>query len=270
MTKYYDVHCPECGNVTTADMLAFDFGRLFDRAIKKASAKASESGGKWLPMLKLDPGFYYKWEDLEKIFGLKDGSVTHIVFTVRHLREHLAALAEAPFETIADLTDVNNQIYARLVRAIKPPRHEKSGIRQHIDIMEHAENIRTLAELCSARSTMDENEPIAEFDVKVFMEEDDQGNQFPGKMAVIYEDDDQENVVNTVCPHCGKRFHSMAGKYQEIIICLAGSPYVGKESYLASGSVKRSRCLLCRSEYLTARICLHLSTCPARLSTMKI
>ena len=69
---------------------------------------------------------------------------------------------------------------------------------------------------------------------EVYMEEDDRGNPFPSKLAVIYEDEEQENVVNNVCPHCGKQFHSLVGKYQEFIICMAGSARVGKTAYLAS------------------------------------
>lgn len=235
MSEYYEAHCSGCGNVTTADLLAFDFGRLFNRAIEKAEQRALGSSDKWIPMLKLDLGFYYVWRDLAEIYGLKENRSTHLEFTVRHLREHLSVLAQVPFEKIAELPDVNNLVYQRLTRAIRTPLQKgKRATRQDIDIMDHAENIRTLVDLCSERGTMDEDEVIAEFDVQVYMEEDDRGNPFPSKLAVIYEDEEQENVVNNVCPHCGKQFHSLVGKYQEFIICMAGSARVGKTAYLAA------------------------------------
>ena len=145
MSEYYEAHCSGCGNVTTADLLAFDFGRLFNRAIEKAEQRALGSSDKWIPMLKLDLGFYYVWRDLAEIYGLKENRSTHLEFTVRHLREHLSALAQVPFEKIAELPDVNNLVYQRLTRAIKTPLQKgKRATRQDIDIMDHAESIRTL------------------------------------------------------------------------------------------------------------------------------
>lgn len=236
MGEYYVAHCSGCGEETTADLLAFDFGRLINTAIEKAEGRKLGSTSKWIPMLKLDLALYYVWRDLAAIYRLKEDEFTDFRFTVGHLRrqfEHLANVDD--FSEIADLADVNNLIYNRLIQRVKTPLQAgKRATRQDIDIHDHADNIRELVELCSDRISADENEVIAEFQVKVYMVEDDQGNPFPKKLSVIYEDGEQVNIIHNVCPHCGKTFHSSVGLYKEFIICMAGSARVGKTAYLAA------------------------------------
>lgn len=232
--KYYDAHCSGCGEVTTADLLAFDFGRLIQIAVQKAYDRDFGSDDKWLPLLQVDPAIYLTWRDLSQMFHLENGKYSNFKFTVGDLKNHIEHLTKIDFEEIENANGINNLVYNTLTRKIKTPLQAgKKATYQDIDKTEHAERIQTIVNLCSKSQSVD-SDVIVQFQVRVNMANDDNGNPFPKSLNVIFEDDDNQSVINNVCPYCGKRFYSEVGKYEEIIICMAGSARVGKTAYLAA------------------------------------
>lgn len=235
-TRYYDAHCSGCGELTSADLLAFDFGRLVNKAIVRAYERPLGGTDKWLPLLQVDLAMYFTWRDLAQIYRLVEGEFSRFTFTVANLKSHIHFLTGISFSEIESQKGIDNVVYNTLRKKIKTPLEEgKKATHQDIDIMSHAENIKNIIDMCRTGRASDD-EVIAEFDVKVVMEEDDNGNPFPKKLVVRYDDGtpQTEAVIHNVCPHCGKRFYSRVGKYEEIIICMAGSARVGKTAYLAA------------------------------------
>lgn len=234
-TVYYEAHCSGCGEVTTADLLAFDFGRLINKAIVKAGERQFGREEKWEPLLRMDMSMYYTWRDLQSTYKLQVGKFSTFSFTVKNLKDHISNLINVRFEEIAAVEDINSSlIYQKLTKKIKTPLQEgKKVTHQDIDIQEHAENIFQVIQMCSKGRSQDD-EVIAELEVEAIMEKDDQGNPFAKKLRVKYEDEMIEAVINNVCPNCGKPFYSEVGKHKEIIICMAGSARVGKTAYLAA------------------------------------
>lgn len=236
-TTYYECHCSGCGTVTTADLLAFDFGPLISAAVNITAQRAFGKSEKWLPLEALDMGFYFTWRKLQQQFHLIQGKEIPFVFTVRDLKEHLRECAQVTsFDELLAIQDPrDSRIYGIMTGRILPPREAgKKVTRESVDYDDLAAKIKQVVFLCSKRLTPDENEVIAQFNVRVNIVLDDRGHPFPKSLDVQYEDGTWEAVVNNVCPRCGKSFYEAVGLHQEIIIGMAGSARVGKTAYLAA------------------------------------
>ena len=228
-TIYYYAHCTRCGEKITADRLAFDFGELINKAVQKNVEKPLGANLKWEPLIGLDMCLYYTWRDLVSIFKLRGGVYSPFLFTVKQLKFQLQRFAKVPFEDLAGL-DIDTNEYYNLVQHIK----FTNQIGQDVDVRDLAERIKEVVDLCSVQKSPNENEIIAQFNVKVVMVNDDRGNPFAKKMEIEFEDKKRQVVTRNVCPNCGKKFYPEVGRYEEIIVGMAGSARVGKTAYLAS------------------------------------
>ena len=102
------------------------------------------------------------------------------------------------------------------------------------DIDELAEKIQEIA----IQLVRNPNAEIARFDVEVLMEEDDRGQLFANSLLVTY-GSEVIRVSRFVCRGnrgipCGNALYGHAGRFEEIIIGLAGTARVGKTAYLAA------------------------------------
>ncbi|MCD7885610.1 MAG: hypothetical protein LUI87_18230, partial [Lachnospiraceae bacterium] len=59
--EYYKAHCSGCGEATGADVLAFDFGSLINKAIRKDGERKFGADTTWERLLKIDISLYYTW-----------------------------------------------------------------------------------------------------------------------------------------------------------------------------------------------------------------
>lgn len=227
--EYHYAHCTRCAEKTSADRLAFDFGELINKAVQKNVETPLGANLKWEPLIGLDLCLYYTSRDLSRIFNLRLGEFSPFQFTVKNLRFQLQRFAGVHFANLVGL-GIDTREYYRLVQHIKFANQQG----QDVDVRLLAERIKEVVDLCSMQMSPDEDEVIAQFNVKVIMAEDDRGNLFANKLEIKYEDNRFQVVTNNVCPNCGKKFYSDVGKYEEIIIGMAGSARVGKTAYLAS------------------------------------
>lgn len=227
--SHYLAHCTKCGEVTNADRLAFDFGELINKAILKAASRQFGADNKWEPLVGLDFRLYYTCRDLEQIYKLRGGESCKFIFTVKQLRFQIQRFAKVQFGSLVG-KDTDTIEYNNLIQRVK----FRDQYGKDVDVQELASKIKEVVDLCSKQKSPDENEIIAQFNVRIVMIDDDCGNKFAKKLEIEYEDGIYQNVTSNVCPNCGKKFYPEVGRYEEIIIAMAGSARVGKTAYLAA------------------------------------
>lgn len=228
---YHKVHCPKCGNVMYANELAFDFGKLINKALEKAKNRKFGSSDEWYILTQVNLCLYLTLEDLKQDYNfikMSDGRYSGtFLFDSKKLADQLVRLTKRVNTNIQILANSQGVEYDRLTRFMALNKGE--------DAEELAEKIQQIASMC----VRNPNGLIVQFDVEVSMEEDDQGNYFANSLMVTYDDDDQEKVSQFVCQGhkripCGNPLYGHAGRYKEVIIGLAGTARVGKTAYLAA------------------------------------
>ena len=231
---FHKVHCPRCGRTMMADELAFDFGEVINIALEKAKNRTFGRNEEWYDLTRFNLRLYLSLKDLVEQYGFTldaDGTYKGIFeFTTNHLADHLVKLAASldPNMSIKILASSSNLVeYQKLTRVMT-----KSA---DVDIHELAENIQELAN----RIMRNPNAEIARFHVTVYMQADDQNQKFANRMLVRFDDNEAKNITRFVCKGepgqpCGKVLYGHAGRFEEIIIGLAGTARVGKTAYLAS------------------------------------
>ena len=228
---FHVVHCPLCGHVMSANELAFDFGKLINIALEKMKNRHFGASEEWFDLTGIKLCLYLTLEDLVKEYGFtKVSDHTYqgkFIFTTDDLGKQLVKIANSDKASIDILSLTTDTIeYENLTHFMAKSKDE--------DLDELAEKIQEIAyRIKNNRGVM-----IVNFDVVVKMQEDDQGNLFANKLEVTFEDKKTKNISKFVCKGkdgfpCGKELYGHAGRYQEIIIGLAGTARVGKTAYLA-------------------------------------
>ena len=245
--RYHHVHCTGCGERFPGDRLAFDIGALINEAIIRAAQREIAANSKWEPLTQVDLCLYYTWTDLQRLYNMKSDDKSHFKFTVDRLRAYLVKIAGvASFEVL--YTDVYSSseetvTLMKLTNTIKHPllqMNDRFQRRQSMDKRDLIPPLKEIIYLCSSRMSDDPQEVIAEFDLTPVLGVDDRNQPIPEKLEVEFLDLDINQhgksmvVGNRVCPICGKAFYRDAGKYEEIIIGMAGTARVGKTAYLAA------------------------------------
>lgn len=219
--KYNKISCSKCGEKFTADLVAFDFGKVFADIIIGSSTKIKE---RWLPLVNLDLKFYYTLRDLSQENKLKmtlSASPTSFKLTVKDVKRQVEfLLGDVPFSSITDATE--NSLYNNLYKSIT----------SKLEVPEE-----TLSEIVKLVRTLKENPDnlvIMTVPIKIFLDNDINGNEIPSCLK-YYVNGAWNNIpLHRVCPFCGMAVDWLGGYRQEIIIGLVGLSGVGKTSYIAS------------------------------------
>lgn len=233
--SFHEVHCPRCGNKMSADQLAFDFGRIINIALEKDKNKDFAATDEWYDLTKFNLCLYLTLEDLKSGYHFvqtADGSYEgRFDFTTEHLSKQILKLANSSgkidIKTLAEQQPKDCNEYNKLVPAM--------ATSADIDKHDLAADIQNLLD----KILRNPNTLIASFGVTVYMQEDDQKQYFANRLLVEFDDGYKKPITEFVCQGrkgkpCGKVLFGHAGRYQEIIIGLAGTARVGKTAYLAS------------------------------------
>jgi hypothetical protein len=214
----------------SADDLAFDFGELINIALEKMKNRHFGANDEWYDLTGLNLCLYLTLSDLINQYSFKqasDGTYRgYFKFTTDELAKQFVKLSNSR-TTIDILADHIGGEYEYLTQFLAKSKE--------IDRDELAEKIQEIAH----RIRTNKNAVIAQFDVIVKMDTDDQGNTFANKLEVTFDDNKKKNISKFVCKGqdgypCGKELYGHAGRYKEIIIGLAGTARVGKTAYLAA------------------------------------
>lgn len=270
-TKYYDVHCPQCGSVVQADLLAFDFGHVLRKAlaIKKEIIRIYGSEEdlnyfKWDFLEDAELKLYFSIRDLQEFYKIKPEESICFQFTCDDLKRHIMRLFDVDWRDKENLVETFDKTLAcwydaaqNLVDKNRIPMQDRIKLGHlflnPLDAMQITDNeyeykeqldktisiLNDLRDRSASQLGGENSEIIAEFFVQIHMEKDDMGRQMAGHITITYAEDyqrkrQQETIRNKICKNCGYKFYSSAGRYQEILIGLMGSSRVGKTAYLAA------------------------------------
>ena len=241
---YHRVHCTGCGEITAGDLLAFDLGAVITEAVRRKMGRSVGPDNEWAVLMRIDLCLYYTWMDLQSEFQMQSEGTSQFVFRVKELRDYLCRYSGiGSFDDLYEraIENKDDQALTRLTQKIKHPLQkigERNQARTSNDSTTLVPVVRELINLCSERISPEEKEVIASFSVTPTLGEDDMHQPIAQQLEIKYEDDLGKGVYdvipNKVCPFCGKSFYPEAGKYEEILIGMAGTARVGKTAYLAA------------------------------------
>lgn len=215
--KYNKMHCTRCGEFTTADLVAFNFSKLFALAIENTNDET------WQSLVRLDLKFYYTIRDIcqEMHYVLNTKKLGKLNLTVRQVIKQLEFLMKpATFEEIKN-NHRNSHLYNNLFETISS---------NHSSFDEKMADIEKLVQTLMSHQL---NDVIISIPLQIILDKDDLGNEMPIGIRYVIGEKIYEDF-NRVCPRCGEVFDGQAGYYREYIIGLAGLARVGKTAYIAS------------------------------------
>lgn len=223
---YYKAHCVKCGEETYANNLAFDFEKLIHKSINKQMNRKLAKKDDWKDLLKYNFKIYLTLNDLQNDYGLNDITKMPMLFEfkVNDLKKHIQKISGYDFMDIMKEDVTKSIIYEKLINIF-------FGEKDNQDIVDLATQIQ---EFFNFVANEKDDEVIAFFNLRIILSKDDLNQEFANMLEVKYEDDEMDFVIQTVCPYCGHPFYTEIGKYQEIIIGLAGTARVGKTAYLVA------------------------------------
>lgn len=216
--KYNKINCTGCGEYTTADLVAFDFGRIFSEAIQEKMADPM-----WETLVRLDLKFYYTLRDIcqELNYRLDRNAPTELVLSVKNVRRQLEFLLnDTPFSSIQKESR-DSALYNSLYGAVKSDYGTPEEIMSETELL-----IRNLA---SCREDM----VILSVPVRVSLNCDADGNEMAAGVEYYIKGEKRE-LPGRICPQCGAPLDWLAGYRDEFIIGLAGLSRVGKTALIAS------------------------------------
>ncbi|WP_278627211.1 hypothetical protein [Thomasclavelia cocleata] len=223
---YYEVHCIECGKITPANKLAFNFEKLIHRSIEKQMNRKLARKDKWKDLLKFTFKIYLTLDYLKENFN-NDYTKSRMLFEfkVKDLKKHVELLSGYNFNQIVDEKNVeNSNIYKDLISKISTNNKDQDAKELALEIQEFFDLL----------FDTDDEEIIAFFNLRIILSKDDKNQEFANMLEAEYEDGKIDFVIETVCPSCGQTFYTEIGKYKEIVIGMAGTARVGKTAYLAA------------------------------------
>ena len=228
--RYNNINCIKCGETLTADLTAFDFGRIFSDAIIEKITKTSLSVATplldyeritlWNSLIELDLHFYYTIRDICQELGYKMGEkATPLTLRAKDVMRQLEFLMNGtPFAKIRSFGKSSLQ-FNSLFNSI--------GLRQGIP-EEKEENIKVLL-----KYLLDKDMEIIQVPVKIVLATDDSGHAI-AEYLEYYINGEKKELRERVCPFCGAPLDHEAGFRNEFIIGMAGLSRVGKTALLAS------------------------------------
>ena len=215
--KYNKMHCTKCGEFTVADLVGFDFSRVFAKAIELQNDET------WKPLVRLDLKFYYTLRDIcqEFNFQIDHNGPSSLDLTVGEVIKQLEFLMKpVTFKDIQE-SDRDTVLYNKLYEIISSDHGLPDEKMDDIEML-----IRNL-------SIYKKEEVIVSVPVSFIFAKDNIQNEIP--VGIKYYINDEELIDNNrVCPNCGTPFDNQSGFHHEFIIGLAGLSRVGKTAYIAS------------------------------------
>ncbi|MCI9077432.1 MAG: hypothetical protein HFH68_00730 [Lachnospiraceae bacterium] len=237
---YYDVHCAECGFVTTADEMAVNI----DFMVKKYCSLKDMymQAGSWRRDISrlyegINIGMYYKLEDLNKEASKRsDRGLTLEIdcedvisfLEITYGVDILDKLDEELDDSWEGLDFIDDSFWEEIAISLS----EKLNV-ESTDMAQRRNNIKKLINIL----TEHREDNILNCNIEWRRSTDDQGNEFNSCYEVEY-----LNIGGTadiesyqmVCPKCGKELGNEAGNYEEYVVVMLGSSRVGKTAYLAA------------------------------------
>lgn len=216
--KYNKINCTGCGDYTTADLAAFDFGKIFSEAIGAGMADQM-----WESLVRIDLKFYYTLRDIcqELDYSMNKDSPAELTLCVRNVRRQLEFLLnDVPFSSIQNEAR-GSVMYNTLYRCVRSDYGTPDEVMSEIEVL-----IRNLA---SVREDM----VILKVPVRMRLSRDADGNEMAAGVE-YYIGGEKRELPCRVCPQCGTPLDWLAGYRDEFIIGLAGLPRVGKTALIAS------------------------------------
>lgn len=221
--EYNKINCRGCGGVFSADLVAFDLGKVFKRALSEMRRDAELEEGMWEPLIRRDFRFYYTLRDLCQELGYrldKEGA-QKITLRVKDVKKQLEFLTNGiPFQEIQK-GNRDTEIYNYLYEAVQPDYGSPDEKMGQIEMLIH-----NLAK-CN------DEEKILTVKINVILGMDVNGNEIPMFLKYMAEGRTWKTLTR-VCPYCGMHLDSAVGYRKEIIIGLAGLARVGKTVFIAS------------------------------------
>ncbi len=241
---YHKIHCPQCGHITDPMQIKFSISEFVQQIYDKGLEKTYDDG--ILGSINEDAiGLItendYLWDmTVEEIDACRVGDGMDAMFSLhgvniikRFGEEAVSILSRiAPpaidavekaydrYETIKKMPDINKLI--ELILSRLP--HERL-LRCEKDIKYRFLAVFELIKLAK------KNDTLFKIHLVVKQEQDDNGNVIPMNIS---SDGDRIICDSKRCSECGGKLSTLAGKYEEKIICFIGSPAAGKSAYLAA------------------------------------
>ena len=224
--RYNMINCIGCGESTSADLVAFNFSKIFAEAILSdidSNTSRSYDPVSWKPLVYLDLRFYYTIRDLCQEMGY-DMNLNHaekLVLTVRDVIRKLEFLMDdTPFEEI-QRQNKDSLLYNTLFKRISSKYSNAEDTMAEIETL-----IRNL-------SSAKREDIILEIPILIHLGKDDAGHEMPSGIS-YYIGDSVRELKERICPNCGMRMDEQAGYRNEFVIGLSGLSRVGKTAYIAS------------------------------------
>lgn len=120
--EYNKINCRGCGGVFSADLVAFDLGKVFKRALSEMRRDAELEEGMWEPLIRRDFRFYYTLRDLCQELGYrldKEGA-QKITLRVRDVKKQLEFLTNGILFQEIQKGNRDTEIYNCLYEAVQP------------------------------------------------------------------------------------------------------------------------------------------------------
>lgn len=215
--KYNKMYCTKCGEDTSADLVGFNFSKIFGRAIEQ------QENNIWKPLVNIDLKFYYTIRDVcqELHFKLDHNKTSELFLTVGQVIKQLEFLMKPTTFTEMKNSQRNTQLYNNIYETI-PSNHKIPN-----------EKMNEIEILINTLSNYHVNDVITSVPFQFIFGYDDLGNEIPIGIRYMINDELFEEYER-VCPNCAQRFDHQAGYHHEFIIGLVGLPQTGKTVYIAS------------------------------------
>ena len=216
--KYNKINCTGCGEFTTADMIAFDFGRVFAETVRETEVDST-----WLPLGHLDLRFYYSMRDICQELGYRSRGADSgvLVLKVRDIIRQIEFLMLGKsFKEICG-RGKDSVLYNTFFNRIDS------------DYDSVSEKNEALEMLIQGLKNHNEDTVILRVPVQIIFDTDEAGNEMIRSMKYTINGESRK-IRDRVCPVCGTLLDSQAGYRREYIIGMAGLSRVGKTAYLAA------------------------------------
>ena len=163
-TRYNKINCTGCGEYTSADLVAFDFGKVFREVLKCGGDDST-----WVMLSRLDLKFYYTVRDIcqELRFDMNRLKPAKLRLTVKDVIRQIEFLVDdIPFSQIKNETR-ESILYNNL--------HKSIGSTYGTEV----EQMDAIEELIHRLAMSDEETEIVNVDIQVGLEKDEDGHEIP-------------------------------------------------------------------------------------------
>ena len=241
---YHKIHCPQCGHITGPMQVKFSISEfvqeIFDRGMERTYDDGilgsinedeitliTEHDYLWDMTISeiddcrigdgADAMFSLQGENIIKRFGPE---AINMLKRIAPPAIHEVSEANDIYGAIKKTPDINN-IVEYILSSI--PRERLLRCEKEVE-----DRFLAVFELVKLAKS---NSELFKIHLKVKEDKDDIGNV----IAMNIRSDDDRIICNSKrCPECGSKLSTLAGKYEEKIICFIGSPAAGKSAYLAA------------------------------------